>query len=322
MIRILVRTVGKIAFPMRPYLFNGIEFRRIAGEPVDVKSFGLFQEGFHICPPVDETFIPNQDNMPAQMAQQIPQERDDFPAGDIVSMKTDIQTQTAAARGYGDTPDGRNFITAVAVTQDWRTALGGPRFPDIWYEQETTFVQKDDMRVKLSGFFLYGAMSCASTVLWLFRLFARHVFPAFGSSIRNRGVTSSIRRHAYTEFHSRPESAVRYVSASIARWSTLRHRPLSIIFPLAAVSVVRSNGKAAPISLDCGFLSVLFSGKPDTNALPNSGKLSPFEKRHGTFCLNGACLWPADDVFPVLRDSHVVSYPVIYMMLANVSIIS
>ena len=72
MIRVLVHAVGEIAFAMRPNVFNGIEFRRVAGEPVDMKPPGLLKKRFDIRPFMDGAAVPEQDNMPAQVAQQIP----------------------------------------------------------------------------------------------------------------------------------------------------------------------------------------------------------------------------------------------------------
>ena len=228
-------------------------------------------------------------------------------------METDIKTKTTAARGYGDAPDGRDFVAPVAVAKDRSAACRSPGLPDVGYEQKSALVQEGDVGIKRSGFFLKKAMSCASTMLWPFRSFAELVAEAFDSSSRNRCVRASIRRRAYTGRHNRPLSAVRSVSASTGRW----HVQLPLLPATASVSAflsaVRSKARAVPIWPGSEFPGGHFSDRPDTSAPPNSGRISTSAQPSGRFCPHAAWRWPADDAVPNARDFRVVSYPIIYI---------
>jgi hypothetical protein len=311
MICVLMRAVGKIAFPMSPNMFNRIEFRSITGKPVDMKSLGLLQESFNICPLVDGAIVPDQKNVSAQMTQHIPQKSDDFRTGDVMGMETDIKTQMVAARRYGDTPDGRDFITPVAVTKDRCAARRSPSFADVRYEQKTTFVQEGNMGLKFSGFFLYWAMSCASRTQWPFRLFAERVVAAFDSSSQNRGVIASIPLRGYNGRRSRHKSAVRYALMSTGRWRVLLLQLLATAFSSAFPSEDRSTVRGVPIWPGSEFLAGLSSDRSDTSALPNSGMISIFAPRSDRFCLNAAWRWLVDVALPIAWDFRVVSYTII-----------
>ncbi len=311
MIRIFMGAVGKIAFPMSPNMFNRIEFRSITGKPVDMKSLGLLQESFNVCSLVDGAIVPDKNNVPAQMAQQIPQKSDDLRARDVMGMETDIKTKMVAARGHGDTADGRDFITPVAVAQDRCAARRSPRFADVRYEQKTAFVQEGNMGLKFSGFFLYWAMSCASRTQWPFRLFAERVVAAFDSSSQNRGVIASILLHACNGRRSRHESAVRYALMSIGRWRVRLLQLLSAAFSSAFLSDDRSREKVVPIWPGFEFLFDLFSDRPDTTAPPNSETISISAPQPDRFCLNAAWRWLVDVALPIAWDFRVVSYTII-----------
>jgi len=309
--RVFMHTVGQIAFSMSPNMFNRINFRGIARKSMDMKTLGLFQENFDVCPFVDRPTVPDQNNMPAQMMQQMPQKSNDFRSGDVMGMKTDIKTQVLTTRRYGETSDDRDPITPVAMTKDRCAARRCPSFTNVRYEQKPAFVQKGKMGPKSLGFFLYEAMSCFSSVQWLFRLFEERVVPAFGSSSQNRCVTVSTPPRAYIGLRSRPESDAQYVLTSISRWRIRLHQLLAVAFSLASLSDDRSRGMAVPIWPGSEFLFGPSFDNSDAIVPPNSERLSPFEPLCDMVCLKAAWLWLADAAFLTVWDFHLVSYPII-----------
>src|SRR5271157_2782643 len=267
MIRIFMCAIGKVAFSMRPDMFNWVEFRRIARKPVDMYSFGLLQERFDIGSLMDRPVVPDQKNVFTQMAQQVPQKPDDFSTGDVMCVETDVKAHASANGGYGDTTDCRDFITPVAVAKDWCAARRSPGFPNVRYKQKPTFVQECNMGIKFSGFFLYWAMSCVSKTQWLFRFFARLAVAAFDSSSRNPCAIASIRLRAYTGCRSRHKSTARYALMSKGRWCAHEPQHPVTTLPLASLSGTRSEVMAVPILPCSEFPGDHFSDRFDASEL-------------------------------------------------------
>ena len=322
MMRVFMCTIGKVAFSMRPDMFNWVEFGCVARKPVDMYSFGLLQECFDVDSLMDRSVVPDQKNMIAQMAQQVPQKPDDFSTGDVVCVETDVKAHASANGGYSDTTDCRDFIAPVAVAKYWGAARRSPGFPDVRYEQKAAFIQECNMGIKVSGFFLYWAMSCVSKTQWLFRFFARLAVAAFDSSSRNRCAIASIRPRAYIGCRSRHKSTARYALMSRGRCCAheLQH-PVTTL-PLASPSGPRSEVMVVPILPCSEFPGDHSSDKFDAIEPPNSGMLSILVQQCGRFRQNAALKWLRAAVFLTAWDFHGVSYPIIYIFPLNVSIIS
>jgi hypothetical protein len=288
MIRVLVCAVRKISFAMSPHIFNRIHFRRITWQPIDVKSSNFTKDITDVTSFMDRAIIQNQNHMLAQMPQQVPHENGNIGAVDIMGMKSDIQAKPIAVGRHGKTANDRNLLMLIAMSEYRRTSCGSPRFTDIGYEQESAFIDKHDMRLKFLGFFLYVATSCISSMLWPFRPVARLAVPAFDSSIRNRGVTFSIRLHAYTELRNRIESFVRYAGASTSLWSIRLWQLLGEVFSSTFLSDEGLNGMVAPSGRGGRFRSCLSCDRLDTTVPPNSGTLSISAPPYGMVCLHGA----------------------------------
>ena len=288
MIRVFMRAVRKISFTMCPHIFNRIHFWRIPWQPKDMKPPRFLHKSPDIFAYMNRATIQDENHMLAQMAQQIPEKGDNVCSVNVMGMESDVQTEPLVVGGYGKTSNDRDFFMTVAVSKNRCATRRGPGFTDIRYKQEPAFIEKSKMRIKLLGFFLSGAMSCTSNMQWLFRSFARRVFPVSDSSIQNRGGAFSILLRAYTVFHNLIESCVRYVLTSIDRWSIPMKLLLATIFSAVDLSGEESKEKVVPIWRGGGFLSGLSSGKSDANVPPSLGMLSILLQRHGKFCPNGA----------------------------------
>src|SRR4030042_1946147 len=290
-IRILVRTIGQVTLAVSPNIFNRIKFRSISGKTVDMKSLGLLQKCFNICPFMNRTTIPDQHHVPTQMAQQIPQEPNNFPAGNIMRMKPDIQAKTSAIRRDGKAPNGRNLFMTVTVSQDGCFSLRCPGLTNSRHKQKPALVKKRQVGTKFLGFFLFGATSCFSNGQWLFHLFAARVFPASGNSIQNYGVKVSRPLRAYSTLRRWCELVAQYVLGSIDRWYIRMRWLLVTEFFSTVLSADRLNGMAAPIWLGSGFPVALSCDRFGTNAQPNSRMPLPVPLRPEKICLKAAWQW-------------------------------
>ena len=268
------------------------------------------QESFDVFPFVDTASIPDQEHMPAQMTQQMPQVSDDLRAGDVIGVEADIKSETSAVRRDGKASDGRDFIAPIAVAQDWRAARRGPGSTNVRDEQESAFVQERQMGSKFLGFFLYGAMFGSSSGRWLFRLFAKRVVSVSDNSNPGCGAKASTPPLSCNEFRNGFESIAPYALTSIVRWNI--QPPL---LPAATVSSVflsdeRPTREAVPIAPGSEFPFDLSFDRLEPSALQNSRMPSTFPPRFGRVVLNAAGQWLVAAVFLTAWDLHRVSCPV------------
>jgi hypothetical protein len=274
-----IRAVRQVALAMCPNIFNRIEFRSIAGKSIHMKTSRIFQECFNIRSFVNRSTVPYENNLFANMAQQILKETDNLVPSDVMSVESEEKADSLTTRRYGKTANRRYFIPPVTVPQDWRTTGWSPCFSDKGNKQEPAFIQKRKMGPKSSGFFLSGARFLLSIPQSLFRPVAMHVFPASGNSIRNSGAVISRLRRLYSEYRILFESAVRYASASINRWNILLKKPLEAGSSLNPFAVDLQGAVVVPISLDFECLGGLLSCTLATTEQLNSA-MNPVLSQH------------------------------------------
>ena len=290
-------------------MFDGIEFRRIAWEGVDMESLGPLQKGFDVCSLVDSTSIPKQDHMSAQMAQQIPQEGDDFCSSDVFHMEADIKTQAFAARRDCKSADNRDFVASIAVAQDRCTANWGPGSTDIGNEQKSAFIEKGQMGSKFFCFFLYQTTCTSSNKRWHFRLFAGRGAPASDSSSQDADVEVSKRQRECNQYHNFSELTGQYALTSIGQWNAQLRRLLAatVVPVFLFVRVLRTM--VVPIELDSELHLDLSCDKFDTIAPLNLRTILRVARHRDKSALRGAILSLDICGFLADWDSHEVSYP-------------
>jgi hypothetical protein len=283
-----IRAVRQVALAMCPNIFNRIEFRSITGKSIHMKTPRLFQECFNIRSFVNRSAVPYENNLFANMAQQIPKEADYLVPSDVMRVKPEEKADSLTARRYGKTADRRYFIPPVTVPEDWSTTGWSPCFADKGNKQEPAFIQKREMGPKSSGFFLSGARFFLSIPQSLFRPVAMLVFPASGNSIRNSGAVISRLRRLYSEYRILFESAVRYASASINRWYILLKKPLEVGSSLNSFADDLQGAVGVPISLGFEYLGGLLSCTLATTERLNSAMNPVLSQHPGTFSRSAA----------------------------------
>ncbi|MFH0920888.1 MAG: hypothetical protein V1913_11050 [Fibrobacterota bacterium] len=134
---------------------------------------------------MDGAAVPEQHHRPPQMVKQMPQESDDLNSGDVLAMKTEVETQALPRGGYRKGGDCGNPIPLVAVPEDRGLPDCRPSLTDVRDEENPAFVEEGEMGAKSSGFFLYPATRVSSSGRWLSRPSAWHGAPASAMSIRS-----------------------------------------------------------------------------------------------------------------------------------------
>lgn len=259
LIQIAGSTVGQRGIALAPDELGRIEFRRVGGEPLHMDSRTLRQIALDLLAPVDSAAIPQEDDGPPEMPEQMLQERDDMQAREVVATQPDIQADASAVWGNAERIDGRDLVLSVEVVQLRRLSAKRPSALNVRDEQEPTFVEEDQMGSQRPGFFLSAANPAASTGRWPLRFAEEPAVRASGSlspgrsAVSRRGSGDRIRRSASEE----PD---RSSPASTGRSSTRRPAALrpkgSVIAPFgdprADAGVRKPGGDAILASLAAG----------------------------------------------------------------------
>jgi len=139
-----------------PDLFDGVELRRIGGQPFDGEPPALpAQIPEHAAALVAAEAIPDQDDAPAgEMAFERLHERDEDLVGVAPGVRLKEEAAAAAVPPKRQGPgDGQAGPMSTGVRQDGRLAARGPRAPADGLLGDTAFVLEDEPRVLAAGVF-------------------------------------------------------------------------------------------------------------------------------------------------------------------------
>ncbi len=135
--------------------------------------------------PVNGAAVPKEHHRSTQMPQKVAQEADDLHAGDVDRVETKVQSETLSGRGHGDAGDDGNPIPSVAMLEKRGLSDRRPGLADVRNEEESAFVEEDEMGTKFSGFFLDAANRVSSSARWLSRRVAEPAAPVSDRSSPN-----------------------------------------------------------------------------------------------------------------------------------------
>ncbi len=206
---VLWRTIGERVLGLGPDTLVRVEFRGVGWEPMDVKPCVRAQEVLDDDAPVNGAAIPQEHHRSTQMPQKVAQESDDLHAGDVDRVETNVQPETRSGWGHGDTGDDGNAIPSIAVFEQRGISDRRPGPADVRDEEESAFVEEDEMGPTCSGLFLDAATRVSSSARWRSRPVAEPAAPASD--------TSSPTSPASPATHGLDDSVSRNVSRSAWR---------------------------------------------------------------------------------------------------------
>jgi len=122
--------VGQDALEMVPDSFVGVQFRSVRGKRHQLQTARACQELLHRVSPVDVAVVQQDDQMPAEVAQEMAQEDGHFFALDGVLVEVAVQGTMEPLGTDGDAGDGGDSIVTLAVPDDGRLADGTPGLAD------------------------------------------------------------------------------------------------------------------------------------------------------------------------------------------------
>ncbi len=161
---ILGGKIGQVILGFGPDELVRIKFWSIGGKTFDMNPLAsLLQKFLDDSASVDGSAIPEQNHLPSQVVQQIPQKFDHLHSRDVVVMEAKIKSQSPRGGRDSECRNGRDSVSRVAVSEDRRITSGSPGLPQVRNEQKTTFIEEGKMGLKSLGFFLSAAIRSSSS---------------------------------------------------------------------------------------------------------------------------------------------------------------
>jgi len=258
----------------------------------------LTQKLFDLFALVRTSSVPKQNHLPSEMPEEVAQKLDDFDPGNVGDVKAEIKAQMLIRRRNAESRDRRDPVAPVAMAQDRCATSRCPGLSNMGNEQKPTFVKKRKVSPQLLGFFLYAAISSASTGRWLPRRVPAPDVLASDNSTPTPLPAAAIPLNANTEPQNAFGSGRRYVSTSTGLSHSRREEVLS---PRTVAVSCAVRGRAAggvQGSAATEVPSTLPAGTLDASVPRSLGKPLRLSPPGGSSCPPEASKWP--DVFASL----------------------
>lgn len=137
--------IGEAFLGKPPHALVGVEFRRVGGQELETKSRDPAAELPHEPPAMQAEPVPDQDHRPAQVAEQMAQERDDFEFAEVVVVPLVVETQAVAVGTDRDPGDHRDAVVALRMAQVRGPATRRPGARHGGREHEARFVYEGEV---------------------------------------------------------------------------------------------------------------------------------------------------------------------------------
>jgi hypothetical protein len=209
-----------------PYLFSGIKFWCIRGQPFEIKAAGKPSNQSAGPRTMHRPAVHNQNNTASKLCQNSIDKLLKILGGDVVFVAIEIQSQPPTLWRNGDCRDDRNSVVSVPAIMNGRARLWGPGASNHRLQHKAAFIRENDATTLSSGFFLYGANLSFATG----RLLSRRVR---GPDVRVSGSSSpwplerAIRLTDRSEHQNVCGSLPPLASGSTVRWHIRACEPLS-----------------------------------------------------------------------------------------------
>lgn len=171
-------TVGEAPFGVSPDGFIGIELWGVGRKQLEMQSREAaadFSDSFAF---VNVRVVPDHDDSPAEMAQQVAEKIAYLVVADVLRMALEVQADALAAGSDGDSRDHRDAIMPVAMMNEGRLPARRPGLSNRGDQEEARLVDENDVGTQpRSVFFTRGQ----------FLRFHRSIFSSSRSKARRSG---------------------------------------------------------------------------------------------------------------------------------------
>lgn len=154
--------VGHFALDVIPYALVRVEFRRVGWKELDMEPGKTVAQILDRGPLVNGAVVQQGNHVTTEVSKEVTQELTHLGLFDVALIEMTIQPKMFSLWAYRYPRDGRDFVALVAMAMDRRTASRRPGFSDIGNQQESGFVNKDDVGTQPRSVFLSGANPCVS----------------------------------------------------------------------------------------------------------------------------------------------------------------
>ncbi len=150
-------TVSEFPFGERPNTLVGIQLGGVGWKVLDVQTRMPPLEFVQQTSLVGLGIVQQDDDRSSEMTQEMPKERADPPAVDIVQAELIVQPQSLPPRANGNRRDDRDAIVTIAMTVDRGMTPRCPGAKQIRNQEEPRFVEEDEVGAQpCSVFFTRG----------------------------------------------------------------------------------------------------------------------------------------------------------------------
>jgi len=171
-------TVCETPFGVGPDGLVGVELRSVGRKQLEMEPREPVADLADPFALVDAGVVPDHDDRPAEMAQQVAKKAADLVVPDVLRVAPEVQADPPAAGRNGDSRDHRDAIMPVAMTEDGRLPARRPGLSNRGDQEEARLVDEDDVGTQpLSVFFTRGQCS----------RFHRSIFSSSRSKARRSG---------------------------------------------------------------------------------------------------------------------------------------
>ena len=148
------RPIGQSSLRPVPHILGGVEFRGISGDVLRMDTRVTRQEVLHQLPAMNRAAIPEEDDGPPQMAEQVLEELHDFFSPEGAAPELKIESHSRMLGRYRDRIEGVDAALFIPHRAVRGVALGRPGAFEVGDEQKPTFIQENQVRPKPTGLLL------------------------------------------------------------------------------------------------------------------------------------------------------------------------
>jgi len=150
-------TVGETTFGVGPDGFVGVELRGVRRKGFEMQSWELAADLPNSVSFVNAGVVPDHDDMPPEMAQQVPEERTDLVVPDVLRVALEVQANAPTPGRKREARDHGDAIMPVAMMDDGRLTAGSPGLSHRGDQEEARLIDEDDVGTQpRSVFFTRG----------------------------------------------------------------------------------------------------------------------------------------------------------------------
>ncbi len=150
-------TVGQTPFGVGPDGFVGVELRGVGWKAFEMQPREPAADFLNPFSLVNGGVIPDHDDVPAEVAQQVPEECADLVVPDVLRVALEVQADAPTPGSKGDARDHGDAIMPVAMMNEGRLTARSPGLAHRGDQEEARLVDEDDVGTQpRSVFFTLG----------------------------------------------------------------------------------------------------------------------------------------------------------------------